>query len=101
LNDIYGQPITKSEHTADSIAKLASMMRHVLTEVNEDLISLEKEVKYLKNYVELQKMRITNKTKISFEVDGNIGSQKTPPLLFINFIEKPLNMVLVMRLNQP
>jgi sensor histidine kinase YesM len=87
LNDIYGQAITKSEHTADSIAKLASMMRHVLTEVNEDLIGLEKEVKYLKSYVELQKMRVTDKTKVRFEVDGNIGSQQIPPLLFINFVE--------------
>jgi len=87
LNDIYGQAITKSDHTADSIAKLASMMRHVLTEVNKDLISLKKEVKYLKSYVELQKIRLTDKTKVSFEVDGNIGSQQIPPLLFINFVE--------------
>jgi len=87
LNDIYGQAITKSEQTADSIAKLAAMMRQVLTEANEDLISLEKEVNYLKSYVELQEMRLTDKTKVSFEVDGNIGSQQIPPLLFINFIE--------------
>lgn len=87
LNDIYGQAIIKSEHTADSIAKLASMMRHVLTEVNKDAISLEKEVKYLKSYVELQKIRLTDKTKVEFTIDGNINSQQIPPLLFINFIE--------------
>ena len=87
LNDIYGQAIINSEHTADSIAKLASMMRHVLTEVNRDVISLEKEVIYLRSYIALQTLRLTDKTKVSFEVKGNIDSQQIPPLLFINFIE--------------
>ena len=52
------------------------MMRYVLTETNVEKVSLEKEIKYLQTYVELQKMRLTEKTKISFVVKGEINSKQ-------------------------
>jgi len=87
LNDIYGQAITKSEHTADSIAKLSSMMRYVLTEAIAEKVALEKEIKYMKSYIDLQKIRLTEKTMVVFEIDGNANAKQIYPLLFISFIE--------------
>ena len=48
---------------------------------------MEDEINYLKNYIELQKIRLTASTKIDFSVIGEINSLQIPPLLFINFIE--------------
>ncbi len=87
LNDIYGQAITNSDDTANSIAKLSSMMRHVLTEVQDQKVSLEKEISYLKNYIALQRIRLTDKTKVVFEIEGAEGGKEIPPLIFISFIE--------------
>ncbi len=87
LNGIYAQAITKSEHTADSIQKLSSIMRYVITETNQQWVSIEKEINYISNYIELQKLRLTDKTRVNFTIDGNIEKQKIAPLILICFIE--------------
>lgn len=87
LNDIYGLALTKSNKTADSISKLSLMMRYVLTQANSEKVPLQDEIKHLQTFVELQKIRLTGKTKINFDVKGNIKSRQIQPLLFINFVE--------------
>ncbi len=87
LNGIYGLALTKSEKTAEYISKLSSMMRYALSDSSAEKNALENEINYLSNYIELQKIRLTETTTIVFSVTGNIDSQQIPPLLFINFIE--------------
>lgn len=87
LNGIYGLSLTNSTKTSDSILKLSSIMRYVLTETNTDLVYLKHELEYIDNYIDLQKIRLTNKTTINYTITGNLEDQKVPPLLFINFIE--------------
>jgi len=87
LNGIYGLALTKSDKTAEYILKLSAMMRYTLSETITEKVALEDEITYLKNYIELQKIRLTKTTKIDFSVIGEINTQQIPPLLFINFIE--------------
>lgn len=87
LNMIYGQAITKSESTAQSVSKLSSMMRYVLSDANQEMVYLEQELKYVQNYIDLQKYRLTEKTTINFSVKGDVSDVKIPPLIMINFIE--------------
>lgn len=87
LNGIYGLALTKSDKTAEYILKLSAMMRYTLTETTTEKVALEDEINYLKNYIELQKIRLTKTTMVDFSVIGEINSQQIPPLLFINFIE--------------
>ncbi len=87
LNGIYGLALTKSDKTAEYILKLSAIMRYALTETTTEKVALEDEINYLKNYIELQKIRLTKTTMIDFSVIGEINSQQIPPLLFINFIE--------------
>lgn len=87
LNGIYGLALTKSDKTADYLSKLSSMMRYSLTETSAEKVPLVNEINYLKNYIELQKIRLTETTSVNFTVKGQIDSQQIPPLLYINFIE--------------
>ncbi len=87
LNTIYGQAIIKSEHTADSIAKLSDLMRYSLVEANGSKVNLDKEMAYLENYITLQKLRLTEKTKVDFQIKGDTKNLMIPPMLFIPFIE--------------
>lgn len=87
LNNIYGQAITKSENTANSIAKLSDLMRYSLNEANISSVSLEKEIAYLNNYLSLQKLRLSDKTVVEFKVMGNPNTWQISPMLFIPFIE--------------
>lgn len=87
LNNIYSLAVTQSNKTAVSILKLSSIMRYMLTEVQEEKTFLEYEIEHIKNYLELQMVRLTDKVKVNFNVDGNIDGIQIAPLLLIPFIE--------------
>ena len=87
LNVIYGQAIKKSDTTANSIAKLSTMMRYVISDANQDLVQLEKELNYIKSYIDFQKLRLTDKTTVNYSIEGDIHGIKIPSLILVNFIE--------------
>jgi two-component system, LytTR family, sensor kinase len=87
LNNIYSLAITNSEHTAPSILRLSSIMRYVTDEVGEDFVPLEKEVNCMENYVDLQKLRLGNKTKVVYSIKGQLEGKCIPPLLLMTFVE--------------
>jgi hypothetical protein len=87
LNSIYSLAILKSDKTADAIVKLAEMMRYVLNDSNVNFVLLEKELKYITNYIDLQKMRLTSNVKLSYSCIGNNYDMKIAPLVLIPFIE--------------
>ncbi|HEV2480528.1 MAG TPA: sensor histidine kinase [Puia sp.] len=87
LNNIYALASAQSEHTAAAVMKLSSIMRYVLTEARNDLVPLEKEIQFTSHYIELQKMRLTDKTIIDFSVRGEPLGRQIAPLLLLPFVE--------------
>lgn len=88
LNNIYAFAIReKASNTATSILKLSGMMRYVVSEASQEYVSLDKEINYINNYIELQKMRLNKNLHLSFNVVGIVNEQRIAPLLFIAFIE--------------
>lgn len=87
LNSLYALTLKKSDLAPDIVLKLSEMMRYMLYECNEKLVNLSKEVHYIRNYIELERLRQGPHTDILFAVDGNISDQKIAPLMFIPFIE--------------
>ncbi len=77
------------ERTADMIEKLASLMRYMLYESNVNKIELSKEIDYIENYINLQKMRLSEDlpVNIKFHVYGNSNKNKIAPLILIPFVE--------------
>jgi two-component system LytT family sensor kinase len=87
LNSIYSLAYQKSETTPDAILKLSEIMRYMLYECNDNKVDLSKELQYLQNYIDLQKIRFGNKAYIDFKIEGRVSDQKIVPLLLIAFIE--------------
>ncbi|MCQ6961437.1 sensor histidine kinase [Mucilaginibacter aquariorum] len=87
LNSIYSLAYQKSDTTPEAILKLSEIMRYMLYECNDNKVELTKELQYLQNYIDLQKIRFGNKAFIDFEVTGEITNQHIVPLLLISFIE--------------
>lgn len=87
LNNIYSLAVMQSDKTAPAVLKLSSIMRYMLTEVQEDKTLLENELNHIKNYIELQQERLTDKVKLSFDIQGSTKGKYISPLLFIPFIE--------------
>ena len=87
LNNIYALASAQSEKTAPAVMKLSSIMRYVLTEARNDLVPLEKEIQFTTHYIELQKMRLTDKSSITFNVKGDPLGRQIAPLLLLPFVE--------------
>jgi hypothetical protein len=87
LNNIYSYALEGSGKTPDMIMKLSGLMRYMLYEAREKWVSLEKEVNYLRDFVELQKVRLEDRGDVEFKVVGNREDRKIAPLLLVAFVE--------------
>ena len=87
LNNIYSLAYQQSDKTPAAILKLSEIMRYMLYESNEDMVDLSKEIRYLENYIELQRLRFKNQAYISLHISGEAHNQKIMPLVLISFVE--------------
>ncbi len=85
LNSIYSLSLQKSDKAPEAVVKLADLMRYLIYECNEEKISLDREIAFIQNYIEIEKIRY--KADIRFSVQGDPSGIMLPPLLFIAFIE--------------
>ncbi|OOG74652.1 histidine kinase [Flavobacterium sp. A45] len=87
LNSIYSLAHKKSDLVPDAIVTLSEMMRYMLYETDNKTVLLEKEIDYIKNYIELQKLRLNNIENIYINVHGDTKNKLIEPMLLISFIE--------------
>lgn len=87
LNNIYSLAVVRSEKTAPAVMKLSSIMRYILTETQRDLVPLQNEVEFTHNFIDLQKVRLTDKVTLNFTTEGSTDNLLVAPLLFIPFVE--------------
>lgn len=87
LNSLYALTIIKSDEAPSAVLKLSGIMRYVVTESEKEFVSLDKEINYIEDYIELQKLRMDEATLFSFKINGTPIGKKLAPLLLIPFIE--------------
>lgn len=87
LNNLYSLTLKNSDKASEVVLKLSDIMRYVLYQSNHERVALKKELEFISNYVELQKIRYHNRYDIKLEVDGDPGELTISPLLFIDFTE--------------
>jgi len=87
LNNICSLARKKSDDTENAIIKLSQIMRYMLQDSKNEKVSLDKEVEYLQNYIELQRLRISDQVNIEMRTEGETSLIGIEPLLLIPFIE--------------
>ncbi len=87
LNSIVYLIRTRSAQAEPVTIKLSELMRYMLYESADAQVPLEKEVEYLKNYVELQKLRFEEDVDIRLKAEGSSRGQLIEPMLMIPFVE--------------
>ncbi len=87
LNNIYSLAYQRAEKTPEAILKLAEIMRYMLYESNDAKVDLEKEIRYLENYIELQKIRYKDTAFVNFNVECEDKGETIVPLILIPFVE--------------
>jgi two-component system, LytTR family, sensor kinase len=87
LNGIYSLAHNQSKQTEIAILKLSDLMRYVLYESGTQKVELVKDIQYLTNYIDLQRLRLSSKVTIHYKVKGYLDGYYIAPLLLISFIE--------------
>ena len=87
LNSIYSQALAKSDQTSETVLELSNLLRYMLYEVEEDKVPLVKEVEMLENYIELQKLRLEEGSKVGFTIEGDLDRVMIAPLLLFPLVE--------------
>lgn len=87
LNSLYALTLKKDDKAPDIVIKLSEMMRYMLYECNEPRVPLRKEINYLKNYLDLERLRQRKGIEIKLDVTGNVSDQMVAPLMLIPFLE--------------
>ncbi|MEG2612013.1 MAG: histidine kinase [Alistipes sp.] len=88
LNNIHALIDIDTEYARNAIIELSKMMRYVLYDSGRERIPLEKDVLFLKNYIELMRIRYTDAIDIQVNHPEPLPVGVTiPPLLLIVFIE--------------
>jgi len=86
LNNLYGLVAKDPQKAQGLILKLSDMMRYSIYEGEKETVKIQEEIDFLKNYVELHKMRYHKLISVDFHcnIDKNL---KVAPLLFIILLE--------------
>ncbi len=87
LNNLYALTLKKSEQAPEIVLKLSEIMRYMLYECNERRVLLSKEIQYIHNYLDLERLRQPKEADIRFTTEGHISDQMVAPLLFVPFVE--------------
>jgi len=86
LNNLYNLSIQGSAKAPQMIAILSSIMRYVIYE-NKEKVMLTREIEFMENYFELERIRHTDPDLIDFKVQGDPEGIAIAPLLFLPLIE--------------
>ena len=93
MNTIYFQIDKKNTDARASVEKLSEMLRYQLYECTTDHIELKKEIEYVKNYVQIQSLRMEKGSDVQLYVKGNMNGQKIAPLLILPIVENAFKHV--------
>jgi len=85
LNSIYSLSLQKSDQTPEVVIKLADLMRYMIYDCDKEKIPLDKEILFIQNYIDIEKIRY--KADVRFTVEGDTDGIMIEPFLFISFIE--------------
>ncbi len=87
LNTIYGLIISKSDSAEGVFVKFTDILKYMYTNADADTIAIHKEVKYISDYIELQRARLTKRTKVIFQHSIEDENYTIAPMILITFLE--------------
>ncbi len=88
LNNIYSLVVIDTQKTQSAIHQLSQLLRYMLYENKEELVPLENEIKFINNYIDLMKLRLSSNIKLNIDIDEcNCSGLKIAPFMFISLIE--------------
>ena len=87
LNNIYALSAIDTEKTQKSISYLSEMLRYVLYECEQKMVSIDREIVYIQNYIKLFSMKSSKKLPIRFDIESDDNTTLVAPMIFLPYVE--------------
>lgn len=87
LNNIYMLSLKGSPQASDMIYRLSSLLSYMIYDSKQETIEFNKELDYIKNYIDLEKIRYGERLDIQLNVFSNTKNIRVPPLLILPLVE--------------
>ncbi len=87
LNGLYALALDRSEQMPKVVLKLSELLRYSLDCGESSRVPLTDEIRFLENYVDLEKLRLEGDPDLKLEIEGSAGSHQVAPMLLAPFVE--------------
>jgi len=87
LNAVYFLIHKENTEARTALHKFSDMLRYQLYEMNGEKIPIEKEIRYLKDYMDLQQLRKDEQYAVQFTCAADVRGFSVEPLLLVPFVE--------------
>lgn len=87
LNNIHALVDIDTDEAKKAVIKLSNLMRHLLYDSEEKMTPIKKEIEFIESYIELMRLRFSEKVKIDVEIPSTIPNKFIAPLLFTSLLE--------------
>jgi sensor histidine kinase YesM len=87
LNNIYGTNLKNPEKGSEMILSLSELFRYQLESQKKDNVKLDDEIRFLNDYIELERLRLTSRNSINVNIELERPETLVAPMLFLPFIE--------------
>ena len=87
LNNLYSLTLKQSPQAPNMVLQLSGLLHYMIHECSTPRVPLGKEIEFIQNYIELEKLRYGPRLTVSMRVSGEISTTFIAPLLLITFVE--------------
>jgi sensor histidine kinase YesM len=87
LNSIYALVLKKSDNAPETVLRLSEILRYILYETRKEQVELATEIRYMQDYISLQRLRCGALATIDVHVSGEADRRMIAPLLFLPLLE--------------
>lgn len=88
LNNIYALIAFDTDKAQTAVQELSRLLRHVLYDNQQNFVTLDKEMDFIRNYIELMRIRLSSNVTVETRFDVHPDSRtEIAPLIFISLIE--------------
>ena len=87
LNTLYALVLSGSDKTESAFVKFSGILRYMYAQSGSELIPAEAELEYIRQYVDLQKLRLNRHTDVELVIEEDEMQIQIPPMILITFVE--------------
>lgn len=101
LNNLYAMTLPLEGKSSEVVMRLSDLLQYMLYECKADFVSLDKELQFIKHYIELEKLRFGDNLDLRLNIKGQTANHQIAPLIILPLIENAFKHGVSETIEQP